>query len=81
MSDNKIQTSIILDVDKHRALRLAALEDGVSMNDIVVMQVDRFLERRARNRKLVQVDDVADAASEAVADAVAVTASEDGLEF
>jgi len=54
MSDNKIQTSIILDVETHKALRRAALDDGVSMNDILVMQVNRFLERRTRSRKALE---------------------------
>ncbi len=48
------QTVFQLDVEAHKALRFAALEDGISMGEALRQAVQLWLEQRTKKRKGVK---------------------------
>ena len=48
------QTVFQLDVETHKSLRFAALEDGISMGEALRQAVQLWLEQRTKKRKGVK---------------------------
>lgn len=49
--EGMVVTTVALDVDLHRRLAIAAVEDGAALTELVRQAVGQWLDRRTQRRK------------------------------